>query len=217
MLNTERELTPSWSLVRPSLDLVRQNSEAVIFIILLPALLLDFGSLIIASSRLTGLVIIIVGIIWRIFNISVSDYLQVKAASGKTVSVAECYRRGLRFWLRIVAFEILFGIMILIGLILVIVPGLIVLRRYYYTPFYIINKDMSIGAAMRASASDTLPVSGWVWGTFGVTFAFAILALLLTSIRYIGPLLAALVSLIYFFGTALRWREVSRAAGKKIK
>lgn len=216
MFNTERELTPSWSLVRPSVELVKENYETVLIVVLLPALLTDFGSLTLANSQLTGLTIIGIGVFWRLINLPVSYYLQTKAASGKSPTLAECYRRGLPFGLKIIAFEIFFFIITVIGLILLIVPGLIIFRRYYLTPFYIVKSGLPIDAAMHASAEDTRPVSGFVWGTVGVIVAFSFLALFVSLIRYLGPILAALVSLIYFFGPALRWREISRSAGRTL-
>lgn len=215
MFNTERKLTPSWELVRPSLDRLRQNSEAVIIIVLLPALLVDFGSLMVVNNRLVGVLALLVAAVWRLLNLPVSYYLQTKVAGGKTPSVGECYNRGLPFWFKIVGFEIWFAILVAIGFILLIIPGLIMLRRYFFTPFYIISKNLPISQAMTASRRQTLPVSGWVWGMFGVVFAFAVLSAIVTEVPFIGPILAALVSLIYFFGPALRWQEVKRGGGKK--
>lgn len=214
MLNADRLLTPSWEFVQPSIRLVIKNYEAIIFIELLPTLLTAFGALIISSNHSLGLVAIIVGVAWRVINMPISYYLQLKAAQGKVPSLGECYSRGLPFWPRIIAFEILFSIMLLIGVILLIIPALIVFRRYFLTPYYIVSKNLPIGAAMDASANQTRPVSAFVWGTIGVMLAFTVLASLASSVSFIGPILAALISLIYFFGPVLRWQEVSRA-GKK--
>lgn len=203
-------MTPSWELVQPSLALVRKNYEAILIIVLLPALLSEYGALVYSGKKPIAIIIIAVALVWRLLNVPVSYYLQLRAASGKVPTIAECYRRGLPFWLRIVGFEILFVIMLIIGFVLLIVPGLVVLRRYYLTPYYIINKDLPIGAAMKMSARETKPVSGWVWGMFGVMLVFIFLQATISSIKFIGPIIAVLISLIYLFGPALRWQEVSR-------
>ncbi|MGH7238288.1 MAG: hypothetical protein ACREGF_07170, partial [Candidatus Saccharimonadales bacterium] len=96
-------------------------------------------------------------------------------------------------------------------------PGLIIIRRYYLTPLYIIGNKMTIADAMRASAEQTKPVSSYVWGMIGVIVVFGIIAAFLANIGFVGPILAVLVSMIYFFGPALRWREINHPGGKKTK
>lgn len=201
--------------MRPSINLVRENYEAVLAITLLPTLVTAFGSLVLASNHLLGYIITIVGVAWEIVNFAASYYLQLRAVNGKTPSVTECYGASWPFWLKIVGFEILFGISVVVGFILLIVPGAIILRRYYFTPFYVLQNKLSIRQAMERSASQTKPVSGYVWGVFGVLIVFAFVASLVSSILYVGSILAALVSLIYYFGPALRWREVAQTGGKK--
>lgn len=213
MFNNERELTPSWSLVRPSLELLRQNYEIVIIVVILPSLLFSFGS-IYSGNRLEAIIILAIAGVWRLINMPVSYYLQVRAAGDKNPDLSECYRLGLPFWVKTVGFEILFFIMVIIGLILLIIPGLIIIRRYYLTPLYIVGNKMKIADAMRKSAEQTKPVSGYIWGMIGVIVVFGVIAIFLDEIAFIGPILAVLVSLIYFFGPALRWKEINRPDGK---
>ncbi len=215
MLNTERELTPSWSLVGPSVGLIKKHYEAVLIIALLPALLAEYGSLSYAKHHFIGIGIIAAAGLWRLINTPVGYYLQTRAVKDKIPSLGECYAKGLPFWFKVVGFEIFFAIITVIGLILLIVPGLIIFRRYYLSPYYIVGKNLSIADAMRIAAEQTKPVSGWVWGTLGVSIVLTFLAIIVSAIRFVGPILAVLVSLIYFFGPALRWHEVSQPAGKK--
>lgn len=204
------QMTPSWDLVRPSVNLLLKNSEAVITIVLLPTLAMVLGSMLTLTDYRTGLIVTSIGGLWRFINVPVSIYLQASAASGKNPSISECYRRGLSYWPKVIGFEIVFFFMTLIGLILLVVPGLIIIRRYYLTPFYIVKQNLSIKKAMRLAERQTKPVAGYVWGVIGVMLAFALLASIIANIRIVGVILAAFISLIYLFGPALRWREISK-------
>lgn len=215
MLNRERELTPSWSLVGTSVGLIKKHYEGVLIIALLPALLAEYGSLSYAKHHFAGIIIIAIAGLWRLINTPIGYYLQTRAINDKMPSLGECYAKGLPFWFKVVGFEIFFAIITVIGLILLIVPGLIIFRRYYLSPYYIVGKNLGIADAMRVSAEQTRPVSGWVWGTFGVSIVLTFLAIIVSAIRFVGPILAAFTSLIYFFGPALRWHEISRFADKK--
>lgn len=207
------QLSPSWDLVNPSVQLVRQNFEPIVFINLLPALVMLLGSVLLRHSQQRGIAIEAVGGLWLLVNAPVTYYLQLAASHGRRPATSECYSRGLPYFWRLLGFEIVFLILLAIGLFLLIVPGLIVLRRYYLTPFYIIDQRLGIFAAMRSSHADTQPLAGYIWGTIGVGIAIAILAAFVSSLTVIGAIASAFVGLIYLFGPALRYREVIAAAG----
>lgn len=216
MLNTERRLTPSWELVSPSFKLVRENYEAVIIIALLPALLAQYAALVGARNQGLGYSLLLAAALWQLINTPIAYYLQFKVVKNQKIDTVGCYRQGFHFWPKIILFEILFAIMTIAGLMLLIIPGLIIIRRYYLTPYYIINnKKLSILAAMKKSANETRPVSGYVWGVLGVIIVYGLAASLLSRIPLVGPILATLVTVIILFIPALRWQEVSPAAGKK--
>jgi hypothetical protein len=205
-------MTPSWQLVQPSLNLTRKNFESIIVIVLLPVLLTLLGSLLITKgSHNLGNFIEVIGVIWLVINAPVSYYLQLAAARGGQPGIRECYASGLPYFWRVIGFEIWFSVLMLIGLVLLIVPGLIVLRRYYLTPFYIIDRKLDIGAAMTAAHQETNLVAGFVWGTIGVVVAFAIVASILSVAGPVGVVAADFVALIYLFGPVLRYREIAKA------
>lgn len=217
------KMTPSWELVRPSLDLVRNNFEVVLWLLLLPALLIALGTLLLGGTgnirhisdlsprQRSGAIVIIVGGLWSLLNLAPAQYFRVAASKKQTVRLQACYRRGLPFFWRLVAVDVLIGLMVLGGLVLLIVPGLIFLRRYYLASYYIVDQDLGIKAALQRASHDSKPVSGAVWGVIGVQISFSILASFISIIPALGILLAALVSYICLFLPALRYREIIAA------
>jgi hypothetical protein len=206
-------LTPSWQLFPKSLSLIRQHLEQVIIIALLPALLASLGSLLIQTHGIVGSPIILAGLVWTLGSIAASNYLQLTASQGKFVSTLDCYRKSWRYFGRLILFTILFGFMVVIGFILLIVPGLIIIRRYIFTPFYIIDQDLSISQAMELSAHQTKPIRGYVWGTIGVlavlTVGSTLVGLIFGFIPGGSTVITALLSVTYFFVAALRYLEIS--------
>jgi len=211
---SQSTLTPSWQLVPKSLSLIRQHIEQVIIISLLPTLLAGLGSLLIQSHGFVGAPIILIGLLWSLGSIGASNYLQLTSTQGKLVSTLDCYQKSMRYFWRLLLFSLLFGFMVVIGLILLIVPGLIIIRRYIFTPFYLIDQDLSIGEAMRLSAHQSGQVRGYVWGTIGVLAALTIgsglVGLIFGFIPGGSTIITALLSVTYFFIAALRYVEINQ-------
>ncbi|MGH7195544.1 MAG: hypothetical protein ACREGA_02080 [Candidatus Saccharimonadales bacterium] len=217
--------TPSWNFVRPSLQLWRQHYSSLIVLVLLPLFVLQLGetlarghaagrqsvSILSFNSNLTlaSSLIIIIGALWTIINAPALYYLLVQAAKGKNPALAACYRYGLkRFW-RILGLRIAVFVIVAIGFILLIVPGVILLRRYYLANYYLIDQDLSIAESMRKSADESKPVSGYVYGTIGVTLVFALIAGVVSSILGAAGIIGTLISYVYLFAAALRYHEVA--------
>lgn len=194
--------------------LVRSNFDQVLFINLLPALVVSLGGLVLAKDKGLGIVIEAIGLLWILISTPVSYYLQIRATKGQPPTALDCYRRGLPYFWRIIGFEIWYSVLLLVGLVLLIVPGLVVLNRYFLTPFYIVDQNLGLGPAMSASRADAEHAAGYIWGTVGVLVAFAILASIVSYIALIGVILSAFVALMYLFGPVLRYREVAQTDGR---
>lgn len=212
-------LTPSWSLVPKNLELLRQRVEQVVVIVLLPTLLIDLGGIVMPSHFLFGWLILVAGVIWWAVNIGASYYLQISAAKEKIVSTADCYRHSWQYIGRLILFTFIFGIMVFIGLLLLIVPGLILLRRYFLSTYYIVDQNLSIPEAMEQSAKQSKPVAGYVWGTIGVVVVMIIAITVVSSLFFGIPgatvIISALLATSYFFIPALRYIDIVKHATKQ--
>jgi hypothetical protein len=206
-------LTPSWELVPKNFALVRTHLEQIALIVILPILLLNLGTIVVTTNRSLGWIVILLGIIWWLINLSASYYLQVTAAKAKTITTADCYQKSWRYFGRLILFTILFSCLVLIGFVLLIIPGLVILRRYCLTTFYIVDQNLSIREAMSKSAAQTKPVAGYVWGTLGVvlvlTLAVGLLSSLFDSIPGATVVLSSLLAPAYLFLLALRYVDIT--------
>ncbi|MGH7142428.1 MAG: hypothetical protein ACREF5_03130 [Candidatus Saccharimonadales bacterium] len=209
-------LTPSWSLVRKNYDLLTEHLEQVVIIVLLPTLTITLGDLLIQSQKSLGTLVFLIGVLWYFFNIAASYGLQLSAAKGKHIKIGDLYSQNWRYEWRLTCYTLIFAAITLIGFILLVIPGLIILRRYLLSGFYVIDKNLSIGEAMKLSAAQTKAVSGYIWGTIGVVVALGIagvvVSFLFTAIPGVPSIISSLVILSYIFVLAQRYLEVEKNA-----
>ncbi len=122
----------------------------------------------------------------------------------------ESYRHGIRFLPRLFGLAILTGIAVGVGLLLLIIPGIIAFRRYILAPYFLVDNDIGIREAMQLSAATTKPVKGYVWSTLAVLLVFATFSWLLENhIPVYGGVVAVLITGLYIFIPALRYKEIA--------
>lgn len=112
--------------------------------------------------------------------------------------------RGL-FW-KMLGLYIIMTLYIVIGLILFIIPGLIMLRRYLLAPYVMLDQKGSIKEAMDTSAAMTLPYSRSIYGIIGIMLLIS----LINVIPYLGWMIALVVGFLYSAAPALRYDELRK-------
>jgi hypothetical protein len=210
--------TSSWRLIVPSIRLWYANYNTSIVLFVLPMMVMLLGSLISSDGRsdtrtLLGLGVSLGGFLWNMINVPTSYYLQVQAINGRTPGVRQTYRNGLRLIPRLAGLGALVTALTIGGLLLLIVPGIIIIRRYLLSPYYMIDENLGIREAMRRSAEDSKPVSMYIWGVFALyIFVYIFLLYLFTAISptLFSVAAASLLSNLYAFAPALRYKEVGQ-------
>lgn len=217
---SSHQLVPSWSLVRPSVELVQQNAEQILFLFLLPALLLDWGLLLvnglqpathlvdISSKQRLGLAVIGLAVIWAFINMAPSVYFLAKAKRGKAPQLGECYRRGLPLLLRVIGVNILAGVAIICTL-------FVLLPRFLLAQYYLVDKELGVREALRRSWRQSQPFYWNIWGILGVQAVFALLASAASGVPLVGVIASALIGYICLFLPALRYHEIQAATHAK--
>src|SRR6185295_10606488 len=109
-----------------------------------------------------------------------------------------------KFGPRLLGLGIVVGLMLIGGFLLLVIPGLIVLRRYYLSPYYLVDKDLTIGEAMKQSAADSKPNSQAIWAVIGVS----VLLSLTGVVPLIGGILSFVLVSLYSVAAPLRYREI---------
>lgn len=214
---TKNALTGSWKLLPASISLLRQYFVPLLYVSILPLLVNALGSTLAGDfktfgARTTaGIALLVVSSLWTLVSIAASYYAQLHAVQHRPVGVVQAYRGSAKYLLRTIGLLLLYGLLMLVGFLLLIVPGLIVLRRYYLAAYYLNDQDLSIKEAMRRSAQDSKPVSGYIWGIIGVSLVLALAGSALNLIGGgIGIIAGIALGCLYIFAPALRYQEIKR-------
>lgn len=220
IFNKERALTPSWDLLGPSIDLLKKHLQPILYLSVLPQLVLTLGLTMLPKnfqvanitdgSPPAGVLIATIGALWALLTYAGFILFAALTAQGKVISTRDAFTQGLQRFFPLIGASLLVGLITFLGFIALVVPGLVFLRRYYLTPYYVVERGYGPLQAMKRSSADSKPVSAWVWGTIGVTAVFALASSMLGAIPILGTIAGVIVSYVYIYGTALRYCEVVR-------
>lgn len=181
-----------------------------------------FGSGMSASSVPSYLWYSFVGfsILWFVFVLAagtvvqiMSQEAQLEATQGKALNIGRLWGVVKGTGWQMVGLYLLTGLYILVGLILFIIPGLIMLRRYFLAPYVLLDTRCSVKDAMERSAEMSKPYSKYVWGVIGVMFLIG----LANVITGIGWLIAFVLGMYYSVAPALRYQELKEAHGGRTR
>jgi len=154
-------------------------------------------------------------IFWLLITVvlgSIAQFMTVIAAlwatEHRTLDFQDLWHEVKRVGWRLLGLYVVAGLYVVVGLILLIVPGLIMLRRYFLAPYVMIDKNCGIAEAMERSAAMTKPYSGSIWGIIVVM----ILIGFANIVPYVGGLLSLLAGLFYVCAPALRYQQLKKLA-----
>jgi len=150
-------------------------------------------------------VAIIVFIAFIIVSVMVCA-LNLLAANGKKPGLDALWPFVSKFTLRIIGISIVTSVIIVLGLMALVVPGVIFIRRYFLAPYVLIDQDLSIGEAMRESARLTRPYPMSFWGLVGVN----IILNLPSFVPVIGWAISFVLGSLYTAAPAIRYLELKK-------
>ncbi len=150
-------------------------------------------------------------LIWFVFVVAagiaaqiMSQKAQLEVSEGKSPSFDKLWVTFKELGWRMTGLYLVMALYITVGFILLIIPGLIMLRRYFLAPYVMLEQKCSIKEAMERSAAMSHPVPKAIWGVIGVM----ILIGLLNAIPYLGWMIAFAVGSFYSIAPALRYQEL---------
>ena len=112
----------------------------------------------------------------------------------------EFKRKGLR----LLGLEIVIGILTIIGILAFIVPGIILLWRFFLAPYILLDKNTGVEEALRRSWRMT---RGNAWPIYAVILV-GIFFGLSGIVPYVGGIVAFLLAVAYSCAPALRYMEL---------
>ena len=210
---TNKQQFPSaFSLFRPSLDALMVNIWTFLGLFLIPMAGLMFMVPIAAASRdqaFLSIFAILVGIAAMIFFLFAAPslpYVQLQGVQGKQVTLGEALKVGMKFFWRFYGLSILVGLIVIGGFILLIIPGLFMLKRYYLAPYYMFDQNLGISEAMRKSAADSKVFPGAIWGLLGVSVVIQ-----MPSVIPIFGLVSVVLAFMYYCAPTVRYFQIKAA------
>lgn len=221
-------LTPSFQLFKPSWEAIKLNLSSFLILVVLPFLYFFFGGLLMGATStatntsssleasdvgigVTFFVYIAVGAVISVILAPALAYLSIKSVRGVKVEPMEAVKAGLGYFWRYIGLSIVVGVIIVIGFLLLIVPGVIMMRRYLLSVYYLIDRDLSISEAMKQSADESKKYSGSIYGIIGVF----VVTSLLSIVPFIGGIVGAVLQLMYTCGPAKRYDEITKLSSHK--
>lgn len=96
----------------------------------------------------------LIGTIISIFIIAGVLKISLEYYKGNKLPLSDLFSQGKYFW-RLLGASIIIGIIVILGIILLIVPGIYWALKYQFVPTLIVDKDISISEAMKRSGEIT--------------------------------------------------------------
>lgn len=137
--------------------------------------------------------------------------------TGTPLSAADALRAALRNFGRLFVGSIAYGLLVILGFLLFIVPGILLAARYFATPVVIMMENAEVGAALTRSSTLTTNSTGRVIAIFGTAWVVYLVAMFGVALLAEGlfdtplqvlfsgvaqaalqPFLATLTTLLYF-------------------
>lgn len=158
---------------------VRRNLAAVIVMLILSSLSGYTGS---DDRPLISLVFTVLAIIGSLGIVQAT----LAAVRSQETGLGSAFKKTLNpmLLLKFIGLWILVLLSIIGGLILLIVPGLIILARLTLAEYYLVDKNMGIIEAYKASWAATKGHALKVWGIIGATIAMMLLMLTIIGIPF---------------------------------
>lgn len=215
------KLTGAFGLFNPSKEAVMRSSTAFLFIVFLPTFITLIGQILTQktnvnvsgndiqsfSRAIETHPLYSVGSLLTLILMPAGFYIELIAAKGKEVHLTKGLQDSMKYFWRLIGLIFLVAIIVIAGLILFIVPGIIFIRRYFLSPYFLIDRNLGIKEAMRASANATKGKPGAVWDIIGVI----ILLSLFNIIPIWGGLISIILLTLYTCAPAIRYLELTKS------
>lgn len=222
LFRTDYKLTSSIDFIRPSLQLLKDNIWPFLYLFFVPNLIATVGivlainidmaanSLIWDDRTKVGLMLFGTGLLWSLATYPGVIIAQMQAIHGKEPTAFDCFKQGLKYIFPMLWLNVLRSTAVFFGILALIVPGLFIIRSFYLAEYYLIDRKLGAMESLKTSRAESLPNAGYIWGTIGIVMLFGVFSNAVVNIPVAGYVLAQAIALLYIFGPALRYQEITQ-------
>jgi len=168
------------------------------------------------SDRLAlGIFVVVIFAVINIFLYIALIVLETRVSAGKRPTISEIFNETFNYGLRLIGLAILASIIIVVGLILLIVPGIIAIGRLAMSPYILVDKNVGIIEAMKLSNEMGKSYFGKIWAAIGVVILISLGAGLLSIFPVVGPIVGTLITIAFSLVIVLRYRQLVAIKAKQ--
>ncbi|HSX47717.1 MAG TPA: hypothetical protein VLF63_02995 [Patescibacteria group bacterium] len=102
----------------------------------------------------------------------------------KKITVGESFNQAFKYWLRLIGLYILVVLSLAVSFLLLVIPFFFVLPRLVLCFYYLVDKDLSIIDAYKASWNNSKGHSGKAWGIIGASLVMVLLCVTIIGIPF---------------------------------
>lgn len=169
------------------------------------------------GKLLTVLAIALVLILVMMFVYAMMTSLELRSTSGETPTFSTLFADAKKYWLRLFGLSIVCGLILIVGFLLLIVPGIIAIGRLIMSPYLLLDKDLGVMEAIRQSNEMGKKYPGKVWAAIGVTIVVQILAAVVGIIPILGAIIGTGIVIAYSLVGVLRYQQLKKLGPKTAK
>jgi len=206
------ELPGAWDLLNPSIDVLKRCFLPILTLAAAPVVVTILAYALIfanvrgnapASFGLVGVVLLIVALAGAALVTPAAYIASLQAARGHKPNAGEVFRAGRPLVWRFVGLSIVLGFIYILSILALIVPFFFMMKRYFLAPYYLIDRNLSIGDALKRSAEAAKRPKA-IWGVLGVTWLFSAPSF----IPYIGRPISLALGLLYDNAPTVRYLQI---------
>jgi hypothetical protein len=180
---------------KPSREVVRKSIGTLIWLAVLDVVInlvlsillkIVFGN--VGGSTIYDVGSIFIGAFFAVTQV----YVLLKGVNGNRVELNEAINEAKPFWMRMVMLNLLIVVTVLAGLILLIIPGIYFALRLSLAPYFLVDKNMDVMEAYKASWDATKGNLGKMLGVIGVY-----ILMILPTITIIGVIATVYLTFMY--------------------
>jgi len=225
--NFENGIVGSWQLVPISIRIAFHNYEQILFLFFIPALIsvlsfnylgssFDTAKISFTPHQMIGVYILSISLVISFINFPASIYFRVQTVKyNKNLTIATCYRKGYKLFVKVWLVEIVTYFLIIVGMIALIVPGVIFFRRYWLSPYYAVdNSNLSIKEILKKSASESKDQAYNIYATGGLVILISLFLSLIFGSSTIGMVFVYLLGYGILFLPVLRYSAMTPKKAK---
>ncbi len=211
------KISSAIDLLIPSIDVIKNNLLTFFVLSVVPSLLSILGTKRVenptsfADIAKTITPLSLLGSLLAFLFFAPLIYTLVNTTKGKHVNLLEAFSKGYHYFFRLIGLLFIFATLMIVGFIFFIIPGIIVIRRYFLSFYYLVDQNMSIKDAMTKSAGITIQNSMAIYSVMGIMLIFGLFA----SIPGVSAVIGYIFQFLYSVAPALRYQEMKQVYDTK--